>query len=334
MPVKKLFATLPFAIVFLATVSACPAGSVSLLRQVADVPLPGGTTRFDYQSLDPITGHLFLSHMGDGTLVVFDTSSSRVLANVPGFPTVTGVLAVPKLKRLYASAAGSHEVVVMDTDTLAVIKRVPGGKFPDGLAYSPETQKVFVSDEAGEAETVIDAKTNERVATIPMGGEVGNTQYDPVSHLIFACVQTRNEIVAIDPNSNQVNARYPLPGGEHPHGFYIDDQHGKAYIACQGDNKLLVFNMRSHTVESTFPVGGDPDVLAYDRGLNRLYVACEAGVVSVFDATAAGLQKLDDVEVGPNCHSVSVDSRTHRVYFPLKNLNGAPVLRIMEPTRM
>ena len=70
----------------------------NLLKTIADVPLPGGTTRFDYQSLDPSTGYLYLSHMGDGTVVVFDTKIDKVLANVPGFPVVTCVLVVPALK--------------------------------------------------------------------------------------------------------------------------------------------------------------------------------------------------------------------------------------------
>lgn len=31
-------------------------------------------------------------------------------------------------------------------------------------------------------------------------------------------------------------------------------------------------------------------------------------------------------------HSVAVDPQTHRVYFPLQNVNGHGVLRIMAPT--
>src|SRR6266576_2519140 len=37
------------------------------LRILSDVPLTGGTTRFDYQSVDPNTGRLYLAHLGDGT---------------------------------------------------------------------------------------------------------------------------------------------------------------------------------------------------------------------------------------------------------------------------
>jgi YVTN family beta-propeller protein len=303
----------------------------SFLKTVADVSLPGGTTRFDYQSLDPKTGRLYLSHMGDGNVIVFDTKTNKVLANIPGFPTVTGVLVVPALKSVYASVTHNHEVAVLDTEKLVVSKRIKDGKFPDGLAYSPETHKVFVSDEAGGVETVIDTKRNERVNTIQMGGEVGNTQYDPVSHLIYACVQTRNELVEINPETDKIQAGYHLSGGEHPHGFYIDDQNGKAYIACEGDNKLLVFDMKNHSVENVFPVAGGPDVLAFDRGLQLLYVACESGAVSLFRYSSRKLEKVGNVNVGPNSHSVSVDSQTHRAYFPLKNVNGSPILRIMTP---
>jgi len=311
------------------SLSAADAGK--LLVRVKDVPLPGGATRFDYQSFDATTGRLYLSHMGDGDVVVFDTETDKVVANLRGFPTVTGVLVVPTLKTLYASVTGNHEIAVIDTEKLAVTKRIPDGKFPDGLAYSPETRKLFISDESGGVETVIDVRSNERIDTIKMGGEIGNTQYDPVSHLVYACVQTRNDFVEINPETDKIQARYPLPGGEHPHGFSIDDEHSKAYIACEGNNKLIVFNLKTHAVEATFTVGSGPDVLAFDREFQILYVARESGVVSVFKYVDDQLRKIGDTDGGPNSHSVSVDPKTHRIFFPLKNVNGMPLLRIMAP---
>ena len=79
-------------------------------------------------------------------------------------------------------------------------------------------------------------------------------------------------------------------------------------------------------------LGDGPDVLAFDRGLQLLYVACESGVVSVFKYVDDQLRKIGDTDVGPNSHSVSVDQKTHKIYFPLKNVNGTPLLRIMSPT--
>src|SRR6266581_2142996 len=80
------------------------------LHLVADVPLPGSASRFDYQSLESGPGRLFISHMGAGQLVVFDVRAGRVIGNLDGFPTVTGVLAVPPEHRAYASATGEHAV--------------------------------------------------------------------------------------------------------------------------------------------------------------------------------------------------------------------------------
>jgi hypothetical protein len=182
----------------LATLSA---PSAELLRKVADIPLPGGTTRFDYQSLDAAAGRLYFSHMGDGELMVFDTEKDKLITRLPGFPTMTGVLVVPSLKRVYGSVTKNHEVAVVDTEALKIIKRISDGKFPDGLAFSPETKKLYVSDESGGVDTVIDTTTNEKLRAIPLGGEAGNTQYDPTSHLIYVAVQTRNQLVAIDPQA-------------------------------------------------------------------------------------------------------------------------------------
>ena len=174
-----------------------------LLKKVADIPLPGGASRFDYQSLDPSSHRLYFSHMGDGELMVFDTSNEKLLAHLPGFPVMTGVLAVPSLKRIYGSVTKNHEVAVVDAESLAIIRRIPAGHFPDGLAFCPETLKLYVSDESGGQETVIDTQTNTNLLSIPLDGEAGNTQYDPVSHLILVAVQTRNQLVAIDPTVRQ-----------------------------------------------------------------------------------------------------------------------------------
>src|SRR2546423_5667091 len=115
------------------------------LRVVADVPLPGSASRFDYQSLEPASGRLFISHMGAGQLVVFDVRAGRVIGNLDGFPTVTGVLAVPAEHRAYASATGDHGVVVVDDSTLQIVARVEGPRFPDGIAYAPAERRVLFS---------------------------------------------------------------------------------------------------------------------------------------------------------------------------------------------
>jgi hypothetical protein len=80
------------------------------------------------------------------------------------------------------------------------------------------------------------------------------------------------------------------------------------------------------------PLQPDVDVLAFDPGLHRLYAAAETGMVAVFAVAAdRSVSELGRGFVGPDAHSVAVDPTTHRVYFPLANVNGRPVLRVMAP---
>jgi YVTN family beta-propeller protein len=309
---------------------AAPAGNLPL-KTVADVPLPGNPTRWDYASLDPGRHLLFLAHLGDSTVVVFDTRSDKVVASIPDISHVHGVLVVPQRHRVYASATGTNQLAVIDEDTLKVVARVPVGVYPDGIAYAPGVHRLFVSDETGGTDTVIDAATNRRIAAIPLGGEVGNTQYDPVSKHIFVNVQTRDDLVEIDPVSDKVIADHPLPGAQGNHGLLIDPQDRLAFIACEGNDKLLVLEMHTKRVIATFQVGHDPDVLAFDDHLGLLYVASESGVVSLFKVKSRSVSKLGEGRLGPNAHAVAVDSLTHRAYFPLKDMDGKPVLRITQP---
>lgn len=320
------------AAVFAAACSPVAAGKLPL-RTVADVPLTGHTTRWDYASLDPTRHHLFLAHLGDSSVVVFDTQQQKVIAEIPGIRHVHGVLYVPELNRVYASATGTDEVVAIDAKSLAVMARSPGGDYPDGMAYAPDAHKLYVSDEHGGTDTVIDVHTHARVATIPLGGEVGDTQYDPVSKHMFANVQTREQLVEMDPANDTVVSRTNLPGAKGNHGLYIDAPSRLAFIACEDNDKLLVLDLANKHVLATFDVAKDPDVLAFDPSLGWLYVAGESGEVSVFKKEGNDVRTLGTAWFGPNAHVVAVDAATHRAYFPLKSLSGKPVLRISEPVR-
>jgi DNA-binding beta-propeller fold protein YncE len=306
---------------------AAPASGLAL---VATVPLPGPANRFDYQSFDPASGRLYMNHMNAGTLVVFSAESGKVIAEVPGLPRATGVRAVPSRHQVYVSAAGAHEVAIIDDRTLFVTKRIGGIKFPDGIAYVPDAGKVFVSDETGNADAVIDATIGELRSKIELGGEAGNTQYDSVSHCILVAVQTRNQLVAIDPWTEKVVARYDLAGSSEPHGFAIDAEGRLAFVSSQGNAMLQVLDLRTMRVIGQVSVGGTPDVLAWDAAWRRLYVAAEGGVLSAFWLDGTALRPVGELRM-PYAHTVAVDPRTHRVFVPLQNVDGKPVLRIYEP---
>ncbi len=300
------------------------------LTMRSEIALPGPANRFDYQSFDPVTRRIYMNHMNAGRTVVFDTDSNRVVAEIRDLARATGVLAVPSHHQVYVSAAGTHEVAIIDDRTLVVTSRVQGIRFPDGIAYVPEADKVFVSDESGGSDVVIDARTGTKRSTIPLGGEAGNTHYDSVSHCILVAVQTTNQLVAIDPRTEKIVHRYDLAGSDHPHGFALDEEGRLLFMSSEGNATLQVIDLRTMQVLGHHRVGDTPDVLAWDPSWRRLYVAAEGGVLSAFWLDGVTLKPVGEVRT-PHAHTVSVDPRTHRVYLPLENIDGKPLLRIYEP---
>ncbi len=113
------------------------------LQVVADLPLGGGSSRFDYLSLDPARDRLYLVHLGADLVTVVDVRRRVVLADIAGVPAPHGVLVVPALGRAYASATAAHQLVTLDATSYRVLARTPAGQFPDGIAYDPATRKLL-----------------------------------------------------------------------------------------------------------------------------------------------------------------------------------------------
>jgi DNA-binding beta-propeller fold protein YncE len=306
-----------------------PGEKREVLQVVADIRLPGPAARFDYQSLNPADGRLYIAHMNADQLVVFDTKKREVIANLDGFHRVHGVLAVPDLGRIFASATGDHQVVVIDQASLKTLARVGEIRYPDGLAYAPTVQRVFVSDEHGNADAVIDTTTNALVANIQLGAGAGNTVYDRIGDRIYVAVHGKNELVTIDPLRTRITARTPLSSLDDPHGIALDTENRLAFVAGESNSRLVVVDLKTMQVGPPLSVGRDPDVLAFDSGTKRLYVAAESGQVRIFQEANRTVEQIGELYL-PHGHTVAVDSKTHLVYFPLEDLNGKPVLRIME----
>jgi DNA-binding beta-propeller fold protein YncE len=295
------------------------------------VPLSGPAVRFDYTSIDPTTHTLWISHMDANQLLAFDVRRRTIVKTIAA-PGVHGVIAVPAINRVYASATNARELFTINARTGAVLARAPAGEYPDGLAYDPVERHVFVSDESGGIEAVFNA-AGRRIATVPLGGEAGNVQFDPGSHRILADVQSRNEIAVIDPRSNRVVRRIHVPGCSNDHGLLVDSPHRLAFVACDGNAKLLTLNLRTMSFTGTFDVGSSPDVLALDASKRRLYVSAESGVVAVFAERGTTARRLGLSFLAPEAHTVAVDQTSHLVYFPLQSgSTGRPQLLIMRPS--
>ena len=303
------------------------------LKQTGLIQLPGDSSRFDYASLDPTAGLLFIAHLGASQVIEVDVRAGKVVRTIDGISDVHGVLVVPGQHRVYATATGANTVVALDENTGAVLFRSPTGDYPDGIAYDPVHGTVWTTNESGGTETVVDAATGRARGTVGLGGEAGNNAYDPTTGKILVDVQTRNTLAEIDPATLAITRRLDLPGCDHDHGLALDAPDRLAFVACDGNARLLTVDLATWKVTGNDPVGVDPDVLAYDPAAARLYVACESGWLTLADRHGKTLTIAGSAHFADGAHVVAVDPAGHRSYYPVPaGPDGEPALLIEEPT--
>ena len=230
---------------------------------------------------------------------MIDVRTNKLVKAIPGVPGVEGVEYVPGLKKVYTSDAGDNKIGVVDLKTMTVIKKLPTEAKPDGSTYAEPFRKVYVSDERGKAEAVVDMDKDD----------------------IFA---------VIDPATDAVVGRYPVGRCKGNHGMALDPEHHRAFLVCEGNDLLTVFDVAAHKPIAFFPVAAGPDVAKFDPGLGRIYIACSSGAISVFQEDDPDhFRKLEDFPVQKRVHSLAVDIETHRVYTPEQEENGTSVARMI-----
>ena len=312
--------------------SASAVAEGATLKQVAALDLPGPPgKRFDYLTIDYDDGYLLSAHLGPGLLYVIDLKNNKVVATIPDVPGVEGVEYVPELKKAYTSDWHEKKIGVVDLSQNKVVAKIPALNKPDGSAYAAPFHKLYVSDERAQAEIVVDVQTDKVVKTLNFKSETGMPQYDPAAKLVYINLQQLDVMTVIDPATDKVvTPVYTVAPCKGNHGMALDAEHRRAFLACEGNDRMAVLDLDKHKIITTLPVAPDPDVIKYDPGLKRIYVACYSGAISVFQEDDPDhFRKLEDFPVQHKVHSLAVDERTHRVYVPEEEENGKPVARII-----
>ena len=301
------------------------------LKKIAAIDLPGpGGKRFDYLTIDYEDHYLLSAHLAAGLLYVIDTRTNQLVKAIPDVPGVEGVEYVPGLKKVYTSDAGENKIGVVDLKSMSVIKKLPTEAKPDGSAYAEPFRKVYVSDEHGKAEAVVNVDKDEIVTTLKFDSQTGMPQYDPVARKIYVNLQDDGIFAVIDPATDTVVGRYPVGRCKHNHGMALDPEHHRAFLGCEGNDLLTVFDLDAHRSIDFLQLPGQPDVVKFDPGLKRIYAACGNGFIAVIqEDDPQHFRKLEDFRVQKKVHSLAVDAHTHRVYAPEQEEDGRPVARMI-----
>jgi YVTN family beta-propeller protein len=305
--------------------------STHALRQIATIDLPGTPgKRFDYLTIDSDYHYLLSAHLGAGLLYVIDLRTNKLVQAIPDCPGVEGVEYVPELKKVYTSNWKDSTIGVIDLRQMKVIKKIPTAEKPDGNTYAAPFHKLYVSDERGKTLAIVDVTQDSIVKNLVFDSETGMPQYDSVSKRVYLNLQDENMFVVIDPSVDSVIGWFPVGDCKGNHGMALDAEHHRAFLVCEENDLLTVLDLDKNAPIAYVPVAEDADVVKFDAGLGRIYVACYSGAISIIQQVDPDhYRKIEDFPVQEKVHSLAVDPETHRVYAPEQQEDGQAVAKLI-----
>ncbi|MGA8310343.1 MAG: YncE family protein [Terriglobales bacterium] len=284
------------------------------------IPFPG-EGGWDYLLVDSVNRQLYVSH--NTQVEVVDLDSEKQVAKITGMKRIHGIAVANDLNRGFISDGGDDVVVIFDLKSNAVLQKVPAGKNPDGILYDPYSKRVFAFNGRSDDVTAIDAASGKVVGTIPLDGKPEFPVSDGKGS-VYVNIEDKSEISQLDPQMLKVKKTWPLSPCEEPSGLAIDLEGRRLFSVCS-NNKMVVVNADSGQVVATVAIGNGPDAAAYDAGKKLAFSSNGEGTLTVVRQDGPDKYAvLENVPTERSARTMSLDTKTHKIYLSAAQLGAAP----------
>ncbi|MEO6656454.1 MAG: PQQ-binding-like beta-propeller repeat protein [Pyrinomonadaceae bacterium] len=289
----------------------------------------GGEGGWDALITDPDAQRLYVSH---GTkVVVIDTSTDKVVGEIPNTNGVHGIAIARKLGRGFTSNGRDNTVTIFDLKTLKNLGTVKTDKNPDIIIFDSSSNRVFSFNGGSNDATVIEAADGKVAGTVALGGKpefaVSNGK-----GTVYVNIEDKSEVVAIDAKTLEVKTHWTLaPAGEEPTGLAMDTKTNRLFIVC-GNKKMVVMDAATGKVITDLPTGDGTDGAEFDPGAKLAFSSNGEGTLTVVHEDSKDkFTVVENVTTQPRARTMAVDTKTHKVYLPTAQFGPAPAATTAQP---
>jgi Uncharacterized conserved protein len=320
--------TLALALAALAVSTITPAAAQFHHLESA-VALKSAKPEWDYVTLDPARGYLFIGRRGEGA-VVYDVKTKKVVRTIDKSDDANAVVLVPEFDRGY-TINGDGSATVFHLSSLKTIDRIKVGADADSAFYDPVTKQLaFTMGDSGKL-AFIDAKTGKPSGEIAIDSKkLDGTVPDGAGNLLMA-LRDRNAVLKIDAAQHKVVAEWKTAPCEEPTGIAYDATAKRVFVGCRGKAPvLLVMDGESGRIVKTLDIGRGNDGVIYDAATRKIYTSngVDANLV-IYDQVDADNYKLAEATTTrPYARTMALDPKTKKVYLVTAEGTADPAKKI------
>jgi DNA-binding beta-propeller fold protein YncE len=280
------------------------------LRGFIDLP-PHAQGGFDHGDVHLQSGRVFVAHTATGTVEVIDGQESRHLATINGCPEGSGVLCAQDEGLVFAAARGAGKVLVIETRSGIVVREFMVGPRPNGLAWDSGRKSLLVADVEDLTGRLIDPATGTLLQLIQLPGRPRWAAYHAELDRFLVNIRDPAAVLVLAGKDGARMEAWPV-SSDGPHGLDIDTAAGRVFVACDG-GMVVAHDLATGREIARTPISGEPDVVWYNAGRNRLYVAIgKPGLIEVIDTRL--LTPIEKVTTEEGAHTMAFDHTRQRLY--------------------
>jgi hypothetical protein len=312
--------------------AAVPAGAQHFHHLESAVMLKSAAPDWDYVTLDPARGYLFIGRRGEG-VVVYDVKSKKVIRTLDKSGDANAVALVPEFDRGY-TVNGDGTTTAFQLSSLKTIERIKIGEDADSAFYEPLTKQLAFTMGDSKKIAFVDARTGKVVGELAMQAKkLDGTVADGEGNLLMA-LRDRHSVVKIDVANRKVIEEWKTAPCEEPTGIAYDPGAKRIFVGCRGAKPVLaVLDAASGKVIATPEIGRGNDGVIYDPETRKIYTSngVDANLV-IYDQVDADTYKLAEATTTrPYARTMALDPKTKKVYLvtaegtadPSKKINKA-----------
>jgi DNA-binding beta-propeller fold protein YncE len=272
----------------------------------------GGEGSFDYVTVDPATGRVFIPR---GThVMVVDGATGKVVGDIKDTPGVRGVAFAGKSGMGYTTNGRDSTSTAFDMSSLDVHMKVKAGSAGlDGIMYDDVTNRIITINHSKPGSfTVIDPNSMSVVGRGQTSGDAPEGGVSDGKGKIFINVEDKNAIDVVDSKTWKVITSYPTC--DEPTGIAMDRTTNRIFSGCSKTS--FVIDAATGKKVAEIKNGDRVDAMGWDQSQKLMYIPGGDGTVTVVHEDSPDKYTVvETVKTMPGARTIAVDPVHHIAYL-------------------